>query len=87
MAAAYGRSTKETKKAETALAELRGRAEAEKEGLRFAATAADERVAAVQEQVARLEQELQSYKVPSTSCCSQKGRWRLTAVTNESVER
>ena len=57
------RSTKETKKAETALAELRGRAEAEKEGLRSAAAAAEDRVAAVREQVARLEQELQSYKV------------------------
>ncbi len=63
---AVSRSTKETKKAETALAELRGRAEAEKEGLRSAAAAAEDRVAAVREQMARLEQELQSYKVGVT---------------------
>ena len=57
------RSTRETKKAETALAELRGRAEAEKEGLKAAAAGAEERHAAVQTSVAKLEQELQSYKV------------------------
>lgn len=45
------------------MAELRGRAEAEKEGLRSAAAAAEDRVSAVREQVGRLEQELQSYKV------------------------
>ena len=57
------RSTRETKKAETALAELRGRAEAEKEGLKAAAAGAEERHAAAQMSVAKLEQELQSYKV------------------------
>ena len=57
------RSTRETKRAETALAELRGRAEAEKEGLKAAAAGAEERHAAVQTSVAKLEQELQSYKV------------------------
>ena len=57
------RSTRETKKAETALAELRGRAEAEKEGLKAAAAGAEERHAAAQTSVIKLEQELQSYKV------------------------
>ena len=61
------RSTRETKKAETALAELRGRAEAEKEGLKAAAAGAEERHAAVQTSVAKLEQELQSYKVRASS--------------------
>ena len=57
------RSTRETKKAETALAEMRGRAEAEKEGLKAAAAGVEERHAAVQASAAKLEQELQSYKV------------------------
>lgn len=48
------------------MAELRGRAEAEKEGLRSSAAAAEDRAAAVREQVGRLEQELQSYKVRRT---------------------
>ena len=56
------RATRETKKAENAQAELRGRAEAEKEGLRAAAAAAEERTMAVQAAAAKLDQELQSYK-------------------------
>lgn len=50
------------------MAELRGRAEAEKEGLKAAVDAADARTAAVQGSVARLESELQSYKVRLQTC-------------------
>lgn len=60
------RSTKETKKAETSLAELRGRAEAEKEALQ---AAVEERVREGQATAAKLEHELQTYKV-GTSCSS-----------------
>lgn len=59
------RATRETKKAENAQAELRGRAEAEKEGLRAAAAAAEERTTAAQAAAAKLDQELQSYKAYS----------------------
>ena len=59
------RATRETKKAENAQAELRGRAEAEKEGLRAAAAAAEERTTAAQAAAAKLDQELQNYKAYS----------------------
>ena len=59
------RATRETKKAENAQAELRGRAEAEKEGLRAAAAAAEERTTGAQAAAARLDQELQNYKAHS----------------------
>ena len=57
------RATRDAKKYETALAEQRGRAEAEKEGLLAAAANAEERHAAVQATIARQDQELQNYKV------------------------
>lgn len=56
------RATKDTKKAENALAELRGRAEAEKEGLKASAEAAEQRTAQVQAALGRAESELTSYK-------------------------
>ena len=59
------RAMRETKKAENAQAELRGRAEAEKEGLRAAAAAAEERTTAAQAAAAKMDQELQNYKAYS----------------------
>ena len=56
------RATKETKKAENALAELRGRAEAEKEGFKAAAAAAEQRTVQLQAALGRAEGELTSYK-------------------------
>ncbi len=74
-AAAARRAARETKRAETAAAELRGRAEAEKEGLRAAAAAADVRAAAAAAALQRLEGELRDYK--ARPCFGRRSRARV----------
>ena len=68
------RATKDTKKAENALAELRGRAEAEKEGLKAAAEAAEQRTAQVQAALGRAESELTSYQGARARAAEGQGR-------------
>ena len=57
------RQVNETKKAEMSAAEARGKAEAEKQGLKRAVAAAEGQCTQTQAEVARLEAELKDYKV------------------------